>query len=189
MFRLVHPVLGQTSAQPPQPQQKKDQPFAEHIANYLDYFQSELCSGRTYSTNERVILILSRMHPTWRDALKRKYTTLIPQNGAIPPIPMEYQLAMLSVTLTQWCVEERLELPSAKIIGPSSSVFAIQDSAPTVEDTGPAIADLTLNVSPPSIIFGHTSIDTGTVDRAIQHIVCYVDRGSQKSSYPKERWW
>jgi hypothetical protein len=84
---------------------------------------------------------------------------------------MECQLAMLSVTLTQWCVEERLELPSAKIIGPSSSVFAIQDSPPTVEETGPAIADLTLNVSPPSIIFGYTIIDTGTVDLAIQHIV------------------
>jgi hypothetical protein len=45
IVRLVHPVLGQTSAQPPQPQQKKVQPFYEHIANYLDYFQSELCSG------------------------------------------------------------------------------------------------------------------------------------------------
>jgi predicted RNA-binding Zn-ribbon protein involved in translation (DUF1610 family) len=132
-----------------------------------------------------VSFFLSQLHPTWRDALKRKYTTLIPQNGAIPPIPMECQLAMLSVTLTQWCVEERLELPSAKIIGPSSSVFAIQDPPPTVEDTGPALADLPFNVSPPSILFGHTSIDTVTVDRAIQHIVCYVDRGSQKSSYPK----
>jgi hypothetical protein len=42
-FRLVHPVLGQTTTQPPRPQQKKAQPFAEHITNYLDYFQSELC--------------------------------------------------------------------------------------------------------------------------------------------------
>jgi hypothetical protein len=73
IVRLFHPVLGQTSAQPPQPQQKKAQPFAEHIANYLEYFQLELCSGRTYSTNERVILVLSRLHPTWRDALKQKY--------------------------------------------------------------------------------------------------------------------
>jgi hypothetical protein len=56
---------------------------------------------------------------------------------------------------------------------------------PTVEYTCPAFADLTLNVSPPSILFGHTSIYTGTVNRAIQHIVCYVDRGSQKSYYPK----
>jgi hypothetical protein len=81
IVRLVHPVLDQTTTHPPQPQQKKAQSFTEHIANYLDYFQSELCSGRKYSTNERVILILSRLHPTWRDALKRKYTTLAPHNG------------------------------------------------------------------------------------------------------------
>jgi hypothetical protein len=185
IVRLVHPVLGKISAQPPKPQQKKAQPFAEHIANYLDYFQSELCSGGTYLTNERVIIVLSRLHPTWRDAMKRKYTTLVPQNGVIPPIPMEFQLAMLSVTPTQWCVEELLELPSANNIGPSSSVFAIQDSNPKIKDTYLDIAHLTLNVSHPSILFGHTSIDTGTVDRAIQHIMCYADRGSKKSSYPK----
>jgi hypothetical protein len=182
---LVRHVIGQTSAKPPQPQQKKAKSFAEHIANYLDYFQSELCSGQTYSTNERVILVLSRLHPTWRNALKRKYATLVTQNGAIPPIPMEFQLAMLSVTLTQWCVEEQLELPSARITGPSSSVFAIQDSDPIINDTDLAIANLTLDVSHPSILFGHTHINTGTVDRAIQHIVFYVDHGSKKSSYPK----
>jgi hypothetical protein len=159
--------------------------IAEHIANYLEYFQSELCSGHTYSTNEHVILILSRLHPTWRDALKRKYTTLVPQNGAIPPIPMECQLAMLIVTLTQWCVEERTELPSAKVIGPSSSVFALLDSPPMADETVTNFADMQLNSSPPSILFGHTSIDTGTVDRVIQHIVCYFDRGSQKGSYPE----
>jgi hypothetical protein len=55
IVHLVHPVLGQTSDQTPQPQQKKTQPFAERIANYLEYSQSELYSVRTYSTNERVI--------------------------------------------------------------------------------------------------------------------------------------
>jgi hypothetical protein len=54
---LFHLFLGQTTAQPPQPQQKKAQPFVEHIVNYLDYFQSELCSGHKYSTNKRVILL------------------------------------------------------------------------------------------------------------------------------------
>jgi hypothetical protein len=63
IVRLVHPVLGQTTAQPAQPQQKKAQPFAEHIVNYLDYFQLELCSSRTYSTNERVILIFEPSPP------------------------------------------------------------------------------------------------------------------------------
>jgi hypothetical protein len=80
---------------------------------------------------------------------------------------MECQLAMLSVTLTQWWVEERLEFPSAKVIDPSSSVFAINDSLPKTEDTVPDFADLQLNNSSPSIIFGHTSINTGMVDRAI----------------------
>jgi hypothetical protein len=99
---------------PPQPCQNKAQLFVEHIANYINYCQSELCSGHKYSINERIILILSRLHPMWRDALKRKYNTSVLQNGAIPPITMECHLAMMGVTLTQWCVEKRLELPSAK---------------------------------------------------------------------------
>jgi hypothetical protein len=78
-----------------------------------------------------------------------------------------------------------MELPSAKVIGPSSSVFALLDSPPTADDTVTDFSDMQLNSSPPSIIFGHTSIDTGTVDCAIQHIVCYVDHDSQKGSYPK----
>jgi hypothetical protein len=36
IVRLVHPVIGYNTAQPAQPQQKRNQPFAEHIANYLD---------------------------------------------------------------------------------------------------------------------------------------------------------
>jgi hypothetical protein len=153
IIRLFHPVVGQTATQPPQPQQKKAQPFAEHIINYLEYFQSELCSSRTYSTNERVILILSRLHPTWRDAIKRKYTTLVPQNGAIPPIPMECQLAMMSVTLTQWCVEERLEFPSAKVMGPSSSVLLFMVTLIRVDDAVATFADLQLDPIPDSICF------------------------------------
>jgi hypothetical protein len=184
IVRLVHPVIGQTSAHTPQPQQKKAQPFVEHIVNYLDYFQSELCSGHTYSTNGSVIMILIHIHihPTRCDAMKRKYTTIVPHNGTIPPIPMECQLAMLSVTLTQWCVEERLELPSSKVMGPSSPVFYLQEHPPTADDAATAFEDLQLDPTPDSICFGHTNIDIGTVDRAIQHIVCYVDRGSQKGS-------
>jgi hypothetical protein len=45
IVRLFHPVLGQMTAHPVQPMQKKGQPFTAHIATYLDYFQSELCSG------------------------------------------------------------------------------------------------------------------------------------------------
>jgi hypothetical protein len=191
IVRLVHPVLGQTTAQPsqphphPHPQQKKAHPFAEHIAKYLDYFQSELCSGRKYSINERVILILSHLHPTWRDALKRKYTTLVSQNGAILPILMECQLEMLSVTLAQWCVEERLELPSAKATGPSASIFALHNRPPKADEAVTTFTDMHLDSAPATLTLGHTNIDTDMVEQAIQQIVCYVDRGSQKSKYPK----
>jgi hypothetical protein len=99
IIHIVHIVLGQTTDQPSQPHQKKAQPFAQHIVNYIDYFQSELYSGRGYSTNERVIT--SWLHPMWRNTLKHKYTTLVPHNGTISPIPMECQLEMMSVTLTQ----------------------------------------------------------------------------------------
>jgi hypothetical protein len=62
--RLAHPLLGQVTAQKEQPQHQKSQSFAEHISYYLDYFQSEACSGRHYPLNERVLLILGRLHPT-----------------------------------------------------------------------------------------------------------------------------
>jgi hypothetical protein len=127
IFRLVHPVLGQTTAQPAQLMQKKGQPFAAHIVNYLDYFQSELCSGHVYSPNERILLIISRLNDTWRDTVKRKYTLLVPRNGPIPLVPMECQLEMLSVTFTQWREEERLDAPSAKASSPGPHMFAIDD--------------------------------------------------------------
>jgi hypothetical protein len=99
--RLAHPLLGQVTAQKEQPQHRKSQSFAEHISYYLDYFQSEACSGRHYILNERVLLIPGRLHPTWRDVMKKKYMQLVPQNGIIPPIPLECHLEMLGVTLTQ----------------------------------------------------------------------------------------
>jgi hypothetical protein len=61
---MLHPILGQTATQPSQPQQSKSQPFAEHVSNYIDYFQSEACLGHTYALHEQVILILGRLHPT-----------------------------------------------------------------------------------------------------------------------------
>jgi hypothetical protein len=47
--------------------------------------------------NERVILIISHLHLTCRDATKKKYTQLVPQNGITPPpVLQEYHLEMLS---------------------------------------------------------------------------------------------
>jgi hypothetical protein len=52
IVRLTHPILGQVAAQKEQPQQRKRQPFSEHVSHYLDYFQSEACSGSYYPLNE-----------------------------------------------------------------------------------------------------------------------------------------
>jgi hypothetical protein len=71
ILRMAHPVLGKTTAQPPH---SKNQPFSKHAENYLDYFQSEACSGQVYSLNERVILIISLRRSLSRDMVKGKYT-------------------------------------------------------------------------------------------------------------------
>jgi hypothetical protein len=166
IVRLVHPVLGLTTAQPPQHQQNKGQSFTDHIKKIMDYFQSELCSGCTYLINERVILILRRLHPIWCDALQRKYTMLVPQEGIISPIPMACQLDMLGVTLTQWCVEERLELPSAKTTCLGSSLFAVGNTHPTDDDAVTMFDDMHLDVAstPSTFSIGHTDIYDETVD-------------------------
>jgi hypothetical protein len=111
IVHLVHPLLRQTTTQPQQLRQKRHQHFSEHVSNYFDYLQTEACSSRHYSLNERVILIISRLHLQWCDAMKRWYTQLVPQHAAHPPVPIYCSLEMSSVTLTQWCAEERLDAP------------------------------------------------------------------------------
>jgi hypothetical protein len=78
IVQMVHPILGQATTQPSQPSQKKTYSFSEHVSNSIDYFQSEACSGHIYSLNEQVVLILSRLHPLWRNTIKHKYTQLVP---------------------------------------------------------------------------------------------------------------
>jgi hypothetical protein len=180
IVRLVHPVLGQTTAQPAQPMQKKTQSFAEHVVNYIDYFQSELCSGRHYSPNEQLIFIVSRLHPVWRDVLKRKYTQLVPQNGTATDIPMECQIPMLSVTLTQWCEEEGL-WPSARPGATAPRIFSLQDTADTIN----GLAGLSIDMTPSPLHLGHTMVDSTVVDTAVEHIICYVAAGASKSTFPK----
>jgi hypothetical protein len=111
---LAHPLLGQVTVHKEQPQHHKSQSFSEHISHYINYFQSETCPCRHYPLNERVILIISRLHITWRDVVKKKYIQLVPHNGIIPPVPLECTLEILSVNLTQWCEEECIELPSTR---------------------------------------------------------------------------
>jgi hypothetical protein len=171
--------LGQTTAQPQQPQQKRHQCFWEHISNYLNYFQTEACSSRTYTKNERVLLIISRLHLTWRDAIKRKYTQRVPQTSTVPLVPLECHLEMLSVSLTQWCSEERLDAPSVRNDKPEAPVFDLDGIAKEM-------SDLSIDSPPPSdLILGSRRIPAATVDNAIAHMVCYVDRGGASSTYPK----
>jgi hypothetical protein len=180
--RLAHPLLGQVTAQKEQPQHRKKQSFLEHISHYLNYFQSGACWGHHYPLIERVLLIIGRLHLTWRDAMKNKYTQLVPQNGTIPPNPLQCHLEMLGVTLTQRCKEECMELPSSRTERsslPSAPVFAIDN----VQDS---LADLYLSVTPPQdLLLGHTKIDSAKLENAIVHMVCYIDRGGTKSTYPK----
>jgi hypothetical protein len=83
LVRMVHPALGQATAQREHPSQLRSQPFAAHISRFIDYYQSEECSGRFYSDNEKVISIISRLHPTWCETMKRKYINIVPQFGTI----------------------------------------------------------------------------------------------------------
>jgi hypothetical protein len=184
--RLAHPLLGQVTAQKEQPQHRKSQSFAEHISYYLDYFQSEACSSQHCPLNERVLLILGRLHPTWRNVMKKKYMQLVPHNGIIPPIPLECHLEMLGVTLTQWCAKGKMESPSPRTERShmsSTPVFAIEDNSEDDQDT---FTPLLFQESPsPDVILGHTCVPSDKIDNAIQHMVCYIDRGGSKSNYLK----
>jgi hypothetical protein len=177
IVRMVHPLLGQVTTQPPQPAQRKNQDFSEHVTNYIGYFQSESCSVQKYSMNERVVLILSLLHPIWRDTMQRKYKQLPPQGGSSLTVPLECCQEMISVTLTQWCVEERLDLPSTKPVD-STPAFAVDSQ---VHDIFGPTADTT----PGTIQFADRSINATTVDRAIAHAICYVDQARPNSVYPK----
>jgi hypothetical protein len=59
IVHMVHPVMGQATTQPSQPSQKNTQSFAEHVFNYIDYFQLEACPGCTYTLKKQVVLVLS----------------------------------------------------------------------------------------------------------------------------------
>jgi hypothetical protein len=87
IVRTTHPVRGQATTQPSHPSQKKTQSFYETCS--IHYFQSEACSGHTYTLSEEVILVFSRLHPLWCDTMKHRYTHLVPQNGLAMPIPLE----------------------------------------------------------------------------------------------------
>jgi hypothetical protein len=135
LVRMVHPALVQATAQQEQPSQSRSQPFAAHICRFIDYYQSEECSGRFYTDNEKVISIISRLHPTWRNALKRKYLTLVPQCGATPKVPSECSIHLLCVTLEKWCAEDNIALPQVAPDTAVKRVFALaQDDVSLTSD-------------------------------------------------------
>jgi hypothetical protein len=84
----------------------------------------------------------------------------------------------------QWCDEDRLAPPnnkasSAPLRIPPSSLFELQDTAAT------HFPEAASNTGPSEIEFGAMTIAEETVDRYVEHIICYVARGSEKGSYPK----
>jgi hypothetical protein len=89
---------------------------------------------------------------------------------------------MISVTLTQWCEEEHLELPSSLMECPSNPlapVFAIEDIRGDFTDMSfPASTS-------PDVIIGHTRIDAAKIYSSIAHMVCYIDREGTKIIYPQ----
>jgi hypothetical protein len=85
---------------------------------------------------------------------------------------------MLSVTLTQWCEEERLELPSARASAPAPRIFALQDTADAID----GLTDLSMDTAPSPLHLGHTMVDSTVVDTAVEHIICYVAAGASKST-------
>jgi hypothetical protein len=111
--------------------------------------------------------------------MRRKYTQLVPQHGMIAHVPLECHLEMLSVTLTQWCGEERLDTPSARGDKQDNPVFALDDICPD-------LTDLSIDNSPSSdLIFGPQRVPADTVDNAIAHMIYYVNRGGASRTYPK----
>jgi hypothetical protein len=167
LVRMVHPALGQARAQQEQPSQSRSQPFAAHICRFIDYYQSEECSGCFYTDNEKVISIISRLQPTWRDALKRKYLTLVPQCGATPNVPSECSIPLLCVTLEQWCAEDNLALPQVASDTAVKRVFALtQDGVSLPSD---ASSDFPSDAS--VFVLSTDEFDMATVDRVMEHVV------------------
>jgi hypothetical protein len=107
------------------------------------------------------------------------YTQLFPQHAAHPLVPIDCSLEMLSVTLTQWCAEERLDAPSVQADKPDTPVFLLDDLASD-------LTDICIQASPSNdLVVGTHRIPAATVDNAIAHMVCCVDRGGTSSTYPK----
>jgi hypothetical protein len=93
---------------------------------------------------------------------------------------------MLSVTLTQWCADERLDAPSVRSEKSEAPVFVLDDAVPDCDDLATDLGDTHLHESSSTdLIVGSRRIPAATVDNAVAHMVCYVDRGSVTSSYPK----
>jgi hypothetical protein len=117
--------------------------------------------------------------------------TLVPQNGKIPPTPMECHLEMMSVTLDQWCAEENLEP-----LNPRSYRQAIPNTVrvfhlDTTDDSSLNESVLIDGYNTSSahsdnmLSLGTTSMSSDAINTIIEHMVCYVDRPDRSLTYPK----
>jgi hypothetical protein len=129
--------------------------------------------------NEQVIIIIGRLHPTCRGVMKRKYTQLVLQYGPALNVPLEFHFQMLSVNHSQWFTGERLNSPSVKgTVSPLDRIFELQYEAPSFKH-------LSLKHDHSSLQLDSMYIPMTTVDRTIEHIVCYVYHKAIIEPYPK----
>jgi hypothetical protein len=95
---------------------------------------------------------------------------------------------MLSVTLSQWCNNRRLDRPSPCSDRPPTRVFALHDTddsdSAACYSSDQDISESTAT-APDAIVIGSTNFDDATVDKTITHMVWYVNRGGSSSTYPK----
>jgi hypothetical protein len=98
--------------------------------------------------------------------MQRKYKQLVPQCTSSLTVPLECRQEIIGVTLTHWCIEERMELPNANSNDPTPNrVFALDSHAHDI---------LAIDADPtPAVIqFDDRAIFATTVDQAIAHAIC-----------------
>jgi hypothetical protein len=107
--------------------------------------------------------------------------------GKTTPSPLEYQLQMISVTLTQWYKEENLEPPPMKRQDAAPShVLKVDDVADSVDDAVASFSDFYLQGQDSSILLDAMHVDVETLDRTIEHVVFDVDcKQKSDTNYPK----
>jgi hypothetical protein len=106
---------------------------------------------------------------------------MVPQCGTVSTTPSECSIPLLFVTLEQWCDEDRLDLPQVKTDTATSRVFELANDSALLPSGEPPVPSQEAS----AFHIGSTALDMATVYRALEHVVCYVDRKTNIGTYPK----